>query len=338
MVTQTDSQAKREIFFVANTMVLMDNGFAHDLARFGPGQLLVAPTLPAARAYCSQLARSHYENFSVASLLLPRRLLRPFHTVYAYCRWADDLADETGGGQAALDLLRWWREELLRCYDGTPRHPVMVALRETIRTFGIPPAPFLDLLHAFEQDQHVKRYATFAEVLDYCRYSANPVGHLVLYLCETYSAENAALADPICTGLQLANFWQDVARDLDIGRVYLPREDRERFGCGDADLEARRFTPAFAELLRFEVERTRELFRRGWPLLARMPAEVQPDIELFLRGGQAILRKIEQQGYNVLQARPALAKWDKLALLTGVLWNKVKAALPWPSSRRLPHP
>jgi squalene synthase HpnC len=305
----------------------MDNGFAKELARFGPGRLDQPPTLAEARAYCSQLARTHYENFGVASVLLPRRLLRPFHTVYAYCRWADDLGDETGGGQTALDLLSWWREELLRCYNGRPRHPVMVALRETITAFAIPQTPFLELLLAFEQDQRVKRYATYEEIVGYCRYSANPVGHLVLYLCEAYNAANADLADHVCTGLQLANFWQDVARDLDMGRVYLPKEDRERFRYSDADLEARHFNPAFAELLRFEVERARDLFHRGLPLIARMPAGVQPDIELFIQGGLAILRKIEQQGYNVLQARPALAKWDKMALLTGVLWKKLKALL-----------
>src|SRR5262249_12994245 len=147
------------------------------------------------------------------------------------------------------------------------RHPVMIALRGTIRRFGIPPQPFLDLLFAFEQDQLVKRYQTYDQLLGYCRYSANPVGHLVLHLCESYDAERAALADHVCTALQLANFWQDVARDLDIGRVYLPEEDRRRFGYADADLEGRRFTPAFAELMRFEVERACDLFYRGFPLL-----------------------------------------------------------------------
>src|SRR5207248_785203 len=140
-------------------------------------------------------------------------------------------------------------------------------------------------------------YQTFEQVLGYCRNSANPVGHLVLYLCGAYNSTNAALSDHVCTGLQLANFWQDVARDLDIGRVYLPAEDRHRFGYADTDLEARRFTPAFEQLLRFEVERVHEMFNQGEPLIARMPAEVQADIELFLRGGQAILRKIEQLGY-----------------------------------------
>ena len=203
----------------------------------------------------------------------------------------------------------------------------MIALRETIREFQIPPEPFLDLLVAFEQDQRVKRYETYEQLLGYCRYSANPVGHLVLYLCRSHSTEHAALADCICTGLQLANFWQDVSRDLDIGRVYLPAEDRRRFAYGDVDLEARRFTPAFAELMHFEVQRARELFQRGLPLVAKMPTEVQGDIELFACGGLAILGKIEAQGYNVWQSRPALARWDKLALVGGVVARKLRALL-----------
>jgi squalene synthase HpnC len=304
----------------------MPNGFAQELARLGPDSRRTF-SLSAARSYCGRLARTHYENFTVASFLLPRRLLRHFHAVYAWCRWADDLGDETGGGARALALLRWWREELLRCYDGTPRHPVSIALRETIRQFHIPPQPFLDLLFAFEQDQLVKRYQTFDQLLGYCRCSANPVGHLVLYLCEAYNAERAGLADSICTGLQLANFWQDVARDFDIGRVYLPEADRRRFGYADTDLNARAFTPAFAELMRFQVERVRDLFYRGYPLVELMPRRVQTDIELFIRGGLAILRKIEKCGYNVWHARPALAKWEKAALLAGSVWRRLRMAM-----------
>jgi squalene synthase HpnC len=297
--------------------------FGLELARYGPGRVQEPVRLERARRYCRRLAHTHYENFSVASLLLPRRLLPHFHAIYAYCRWADDLGDETGGGEHALALLRWWRAELLRSYDGQASHPVMVALVPTIRRFGIPPEPFLDLLHAFEQDQSVKRYQTYAQLLDYCRYSANPVGRLVLYVCEAFDAERARLSDLVCTGLQLANFWQDVARDFDIGRVYLPAEDRQHFGYTDADLEARRFTPAFAELLRFEVERARELFHQGLPLVARMPAEVRPDIELFIRGGLAILRKIEEGHYNVWKSRPVLGRGDKAALVGGVLWRRL---------------
>jgi squalene synthase HpnC len=302
--------------------------FATQLARHGPQTKQPSLSRSQAQLYCSRLARRHYENFAVASLLLPRHLLRHFHNVYAYCRWADDLADEAGGGARALELLRWWRSELLHCYDGWPTHPVLVALQGTIRQMRIPPEPFLELLFAFEQDQLITRYRSYDQLLGYCRYSANPVGHLVLYLCGLFNAPRAALSDHICTALQLANFWQDVARDLDIGRVYLPEEDRQQFGYSDDELEARRFTPAFAELLRFEVDRTRDLFYRGFPLVPMMPASLRGDIDLFIRGGLAILRKIEQQGYNVWDQRPALARWEKGALLAGAVWRRL-----WPAIR-----
>jgi squalene synthase HpnC len=329
--------AEREHFDPYN--LTMHNGFVQELTRWGPKAQYGPLSRGQAIAYCANLARTHYENFSVATLLLPRRLVPHFHNIYAYCRWADDLGDETGGGQHALDLLQWWREELLHVYDGKPRHPVMVALRGTIERFAIPPTPFLELLLAFEQDQIVKRYDTYAQLLGYCRYSANPVGHLVLYLCECHDERTAGLSDAICTGLQLANFWQDVARDLDIGRVYLPAEDRRRFGFSDADLEARRCTPAFVELMRFEVERARQLFAVGLPLISLVPPDVQADIELFARGGLGILSKIETLGYDVWRTRPALHKWEKAALLGSVFmrnwarqfWNG-RSAHPQPLS------
>jgi len=304
----------------------MRQPFARELSRYGPGRPFDAGRIADARSYCSRLARTHYENFTVASVLLPRKLLRHFHNIYAYCRWADDLADESGGGAAALELLRWWREELLRCYQGLPRHPVMVALQETIRKFRIPPDPFVNLLFAFEQDQILKRYRTFDQLLEYCRHSANPVGHLVLYLCECYDRQNALLSDQVCTALQLANFWQDVARDLYIDRVYLPDEDRVRFGYTEADLHGRRYNQSFVELMRFEVDRARDLFYRGLPLLERVRPEVRHDIELFIRGGLAILRKIERCRYNVWASRPVLAKWEKAALLTGTLFRRLNGA------------
>jgi squalene synthase HpnC len=300
-------------------MPVMENGFARELSRFGPNGSGKPLGLEEARWYCTRLARTHYENFTVASVLLPRRLQRHFHAIYAYCRWSDDLADETGGGSGALALLRWWRQELLNCYQGSVRHPVMIALRDTIHRFHIPPKPFLDLLFAFEQDQLVTHYRTFDQLLDYCKGSANPVGHLVLYLCQAHDPTRAGLADQICTGLQLANFWQDVARDLGIGRVYLPEEDRLAHEYPDADLYGRRFTPAFAKLMRFEVERTRDFFYRGMPLLEMVPAELKMDLELFVRGGLAILRKIERGRYNVWRRRPALAKWEKAAMVSGAV-------------------
>ncbi len=302
----------------------MPNVFLQELDRWGPRAGYAPVTLEKAQAYCRRLANAHYENFSVASLLLPRRLLPHFHAIYAYCRWADDLGDETGGGTEALELLAWWRQQLVQCYDGVPRHPVMVALRQTVRRFGIPPRPFLDLIRAFEQDQTVKDYKTYGQLLGYCRLSANPVGHLVLYLCECYDETNAALADSVCTGLQLANFWQDVNRDLDIGRIYLPAEDRGAFHYEETDLRGRRFTPAFRELMQFEVERARRLLVAGMPLVARVPRAVRADIELFIGGGLGILDKVVACDYDVWRQRPVLGKWEKAALLGGVLWQRVK--------------
>jgi squalene synthase HpnC len=301
--------------------------FATHLARYGPDCTSPPPTPAQARQYVRLVTRSHYENFSVASVLLPARLRRHFHAVYAYCRWADDLADESGGGDAALRLLGWWREQLLACYDGKATHPVFLALRETFEVFAIPPKPFLDLLVAFEQDQRVGSYATFDDLLGYCAYSANPVGRLVLYLFGCRDEERGALSDSICTALQLANFWQDVSRDLDIGRVYLPAEDRLRFGVGDEDLLARRFTPAFARLLEFEVDRTRDLFFRGYRLVELVPAEFRPTLELFIEGGVAILARIEQAGYNTLSRRPSLTKWDKGLLVARAGWRRLRSRL-----------
>jgi squalene synthase HpnC len=295
--------------------------FASELEQWGPQSPRTAARGEANR-YCSHVARSHYENFTVVSLLLPRRLVPHFHAVYAYCRWADDLADETAGGQLSLDLLEWWRTELLACYSGSPRHPVMVALRETIRRFDIPPEPFLNLLIAFEQDQRVKRYDTFEQLLGYCRHSADPVGRLVLHLFKCFDAERAVLSDEVCTGLQLANFQQDVARDFAIGRVYLPGEDRARFGYSDADLEAKRFTPAFRELMRFEVERTRGFFDRGAKLLPLLPREARGNVELFVAGGRAILNAIERINYDVWTRRPEVSKLEKLRLLARAVIGK----------------
>jgi len=296
--------------------------FSHELRQWGPTSTPPV-TLPVARAYCAHVTKSHYENFTVVSVLLPRRLIRHFNAVYAYCRWSDDLADETSGGTETLRLLDWWRGELLTCYAGEPRHPVMVALRETIRRFDIPPEPFLNLLVAFTQDQHVKRYDTHEQLVAYCRNSANPVGHLVLYLFDCFDPKRAALSDEVCTGLQLANFWQDVVRDFAIGRVYLPTEDRERFGVSEADIAAKRFTPAFRELMRFEVERARGYFDRGAELLPLLPRAARVDVDLFSRGGRAILTAIETANYDVLSHRPEVSKLQKVKLLLGSLASRV---------------
>jgi squalene synthase HpnC len=275
----------------------------------------VTPSLEEARAYCERLARSHYENFSVATWFLPRRLRPHFYSIYAYCRISDDLGDEVGNPQHALQLLDIWEGELEACYAGRPRHPVFVALAETVRACDIPRQTFADLLTAFRQDQRVSRYDTFEDVLGYCRYSANPVGRLVLYACGYRDDERQQLSDYTCTALQLANFWQDVAVDYNKGRIYLPLEDLRRFGVTEKDISDRGATPQFLELMRFEVQRAREWFHKGLPLAQKVDSALAIDIELFSRGGLAILQAIEDQGYDVLRRRPVISKPRKLALV-----------------------
>lgn len=293
--------------------------FAHDLQRYGPEALKAAapPERPAAEDYCRELATAHYENFPLVSWLLPKELHQHFYNVYAYCRWADDLGDEVGDPARSLELLAWWRGELEACYEGRVRHPVFVALRPTIAEFSIPPEPFLDLISAFEQDQSVREYDTFEQLHDYCRSSADPVGRLVLHLCRAHSTQNVLWSDSICTGLQLANFWQDVARDFAIGRIYLPREDYERCGYRREDFDARRTNAPFLDLMRFEVARARDFLTSGLPLVEHLPGRLQVDIDLFARGGLRILERIEAIGYRVWETRPKVTKWDALRLLAG---------------------
>ncbi|NQV27398.1 MAG: squalene synthase HpnC [Rhodopirellula sp.] len=277
------------------------------------------PSLEDANAYCRTLATGHYENFPLVSWLLPKGLHQHFYNVYSFCRWADDLGDEIGDTERSLELLGWWRHELSECYTGRCRHPVFVALRPTIDMFGIPEQPFVDLISAFEQDQSVLEYYKYDQVLDYCTRSANPVGRIVLYLCRQVCTQTFAWSDSICTGLQLANFWQDLSRDLDINRIYLPGEDRDRFGITREDLFARRTTDGFLELMKFEVDRARELLVAGLPLVEVLPGPLQIDIELFARGGLCILDRIERIGYRVLETRPVVTKFDALRMLTSCL-------------------
>ena len=283
-----------------------------------------APSEAEAREYCRRLARSHYENFSVASWFLPERLRQHFFNVYAYCRISDDLGDEVGDTAASLQLLDEWETELNACYDGHPRHPVFVALAETVRKFEIPTHEFADLLTAFRQDQSVTRYETFHDLLGYCRYSANPVGHLVLYLCGYRDSERQLLSDYTCTALQVANFWQDVSVDFAKGRIYLPLEDLRRFGVSETEIRDGENTAAFREMIKFEVERAREWFRQGLPLISKVSRELAIDIELFSRGGQEILNSIERQDYAVLGRRPAISKTRKLALVARAALGKLR--------------
>ena len=277
-------------------------------------------TLDTARRYCEQLAKSHYENFLVAGIFCPRQLRQHFYNIYAYCRISDDLSDEIGDPQKSLVLLDWWELELDAMYSGNPRHPVFVALADTIDKFGIPADPFRDLLTAFRQDQVTTCYPTYDALLGYCRNSANPVGRLVLYLCGYSDAERQELSDHTCTALQLANFWQDVTRDLDKDRIYIPQEDILCFGYSEEALVARQFRPEFAQLMQFQVERTKELFTAGARLGTMVDRRVRLDVEMFSRGGMEVLRLIELHGYDVLSRRPAISKRRQLQMLLGRLF------------------
>ncbi|MGH9711876.1 MAG: squalene synthase HpnC [Candidatus Acidiferrales bacterium] len=295
-------------------------------------ELEIARHLPAAgcapseaERYTRWLATHHYENFNVVSWLLPRHLHQHFYNLYAYCRWADDLGDEISSPARALELLDAWGQELQLCYSSgsRPSHPVLIALAETIRAKNIPIQPFSDLLRAFRQDQTVHRYATWEGVLDYCVYSANPVGRLVLYLCDYRDEERQKLSDYTCTALQLANFWQDVSRDLEKGRIYIPLDMLAAHEVSEARIVGREFDTRYVSLMQDLIARTRTLFAAGLPLAQRVDGTLRVDIEMFSRGGIAVLDAIESSGYNTLEHRPALTKWTQLGLLGWALGSKM---------------
>ena len=276
---------------------------------------------PAAEQYTRWLATHHYENFHVVSFLLPKRLHQDFYNVYAFCRWADDLGDEIGDRQESLRLLAWWRAELEAMNAGRVKHPVFVALEDTVHKYALPIELFNDLISAFEQDQRVARYANWEELFGYCRCSANPVGRLVLRLCGYADQERDRMSDATCTALQLANFWQDVTVDFEKDRVYLPLDLLARHGYAVEDLAARKFNPAFQAVMRDAVEVARKLFVQGLPLVKTVDRRLGFDLDLFSRGGMRVLEKIEQQNYNVLERRPAISKFERLQLLLTSLWD-----------------
>ena len=287
-----------------------------------PGELEIDANTPAnecsqetAQAYTRWLATHHYENFNVVSWLLPKDLHQHFYNLYAYCRWADDLGDEIPDKNRALELLDWWERELEGCYAGHPSHPVFVALRETILAKDVPRQPFADLLRAFRQDQTTKRYQTWDEVIGYCVYSANPVGRLVLYLCGYRDEERQSLSDATCTALQLANFWQDVDRDLEKGRIYIPLDIAAAHGVSESDIVERRFSGNYVALMKDLIARTRILFTQGGPLSKMVTGRLSIDLDMFTRGGVAVLDAIEALGYDTLHHRPAISKGKQARLL-----------------------
>jgi squalene synthase HpnC len=302
-----------------------------ELATYGPGAPARTVTIEAARAYCRQLAASHYENFTVATRLFPRHLQQHLANVYAYCRWADDLADETavvtprnatvGVPYSSLALLDWWEAQLDAMFAGHVQHPVFVALAETVRQFDLRRQPLADLLIAFRRDQVQTRYETLSDLLTYCQKSANPVGRIVLCLGRALDSENVHRSDLICTGLQLANFWQDVRRDFERGRIYVPQEHCRRHGWDEARFAAGRADDDFRDLLRPLVEQAELMLVQGESLAGRVPAELKLPVRTFVAGGRAILAAIRRQRYDVWSRRPTVGRLTKLRLLAQAWWS-----------------
>jgi len=284
------------------------------------------PTLDEARAWCHDLASSHYENFHVATFFLPRRVRPHFESLYAFCRVADDLGDEVADTATALRLLDVWGRMLDQCYDAPSqsRHPAFIALHQTIVACNLPRTLFHDLLCAFRQDQIKTHYDTWDEAIEYSRYSANPVGRLVLMLCGYRDEQRALLSDKVCTALQLANFWQDAVRDSEIPRRYIPAEYMQRFGVAEGQIEGRVFTPQFGAMMSALVERTRQMLHEGSALNATVDSELRVTLDLFSKGGEAVLDGIAAQDYDVLRGRPVVTRRKKLLLLAGALLGKLR--------------
>jgi len=297
------------------------NSFQERLAKHGPHARWKKPSTSDAFAYCQDLARVQYENFSVISWFLPTELHPHFASIYAYCRWSDDLADEVNSNQESLELLSWWEDQLEKCYQGETTHPVFVALARTIQEFSIPIQPFKNLLTAFRLDQSKKRYETFDDLLAYCRNSADPVGQLVMYLGECFSEEAQHYSHCVCTGLQLANFWQDIRRDYENGRIYIPAEDFLKFGMSIDDMPNCATTDPFQELIQFEVERADQMLIEGTPIVDYFPSPLQLDVSLFVRGGRSILQQIRAQKYDTWNRRPEVSHFTKLYLVLSAWWE-----------------
>jgi phytoene synthase len=279
--------------------------------------------LDTAYAHCVAVARGHGENFTIGSWLLPRRLRRDLAAVYAFARGADDLADE-GPAAGRLERLAAWEARLVACAaePAAATDPVFIALGNTIANHALPLPPFRDLLTAFRRDAagETATLATFADVVEYCRCSANPVGRIVLGLFGHHDAARHARADDVCTALQLTNFWQDVASDHARGRTYVPQEDLDRFPGSREALAAGLPTPAFRALLGFEIARTRALFRRGIALADMVDGRLRREVRLFARGGVAILDRIEAVGCDVFTRRPALSRGQLARLVLREVW------------------
>ncbi len=292
-------------------------------------------TLADSYRYCERLTRRHYENFPVGSRLLPKKLRPHVCAIYAFARRADDLADEDFPEADRIPALEAWEFLLQKSQNVRVNHPVFLALRETIREFNIPTSLLVDLVTAFKMDVKVKRHPTFDHLLYYCQHSANPVGRLVLILFGYREEDLFGLSDKICTALQLANFWQDVAVDLEKNRIYIPLEDLERFRYSEAELFAREFNPQFRELLRFQIERSEQLFREGAPLVYKTGGRLGLELRCVVLGGLGICRKVRKLDFNTLATRPHFKGLDKLRILTKALFG-FKGALRPPTQPPAP--
>lgn len=318
---------------------LEDNrkGQSSSNSNLGNSETRSVVSLAAAQAYCRRLARGHYENFLIATLFLPRSLKQDFYNVYAYCRTADDLADLSESPQVALEKLRSWRQSLQQMFAGSAEHPVLVALADTAHRHRLTIQPFARLLDAFEADQVKTRYANFGELLQYCEGSANPVGQIILRLAgqeitelgnapamllTDAPADIATLSNRICTGLQLANHWQDIARDYQIGRVYLPQDEMRRYEVTDQQLAAPRAGHNLRQLLEFQCDRAQSLLVGGLPLVDRVPRWLATDVQMFVQGGLATLAAIRRRNYDVLQSRPKVSRWTQARLLTAAYLHR----------------
>lgn len=290
---------------------------------------LERPTLEEAQAWCRNLASTHYENFHVATFFLPRKVRPHFESIYAYCRVADDLGDEVADPAVATRLLDTWGLMLDECYDAPERsmHPVFVALHETIRECNPPRQLFLDLLHAFRMDQVKTEYQSWEELLEYSHYSANPVGRLVLWVCGYREELLGVLSDKVCTALQLANFWQDVVEDAERGRRYVPADAMLLYGVDEGQIEGRIFTPEFRAMVESLVTRTREMLLEGGSISKHVDRELAVTLDLFRKGGEAILDGITAEDFDVLRGRPVVTKTKKLRLLLGAIVGKLRAGI-----------
>jgi squalene synthase HpnC len=260
------------------------------------------------------MALDHYENFPVASRLIPRRQRPYIWAIYAFARAADDFADEPEHRGHRLQRLDEWESHLDRCLEGSPEGPVFVALAETIKLHRLPPQLFRDLLDAFRQDCRLSRYESWEELLDYCRRSANPVGRLVLHLFGYRDEKRCGWSDAICSALQLTNFWQDVGVDWNKDRIYLPAEARRGHGVSEDDIGSGRVHDGFKELMGEMVDRTRRMFDEGKPLLESVGGRLSLELRCVWLGGNRILNKIEASGFDIFEDRPTLSRAEWLLM------------------------